>query len=48
MLKEPRRYVSYQNFSMSQKIKKIYEYYDDYRESKKQVKKHIHRISCID
>ena len=33
---------------MSRKIKKIREYCDDYRESKKQVKKHVCRVSRTD
>ena len=33
---------------MSRKIKKVREYRDDYRESKRQVKKHICRASCTD
>ena len=33
---------------MSQKIKKIREYCDDYRESKKQIKKHVYRTSYTD
>ena len=33
---------------MSRKIKKIREYYNDYRESKKQVKRHVYRVSRTD
>ena len=33
---------------MSRKIKKTREYYDDYRESKEQIKKHIYRASRTD
>ena len=33
---------------MSRKIKKAREYCDDYRELKKQIKKHVYRTSCTD
>ena len=33
---------------MSQKIKKTREYRNDYRESKKQIKRHVYRVSRID
>ena len=33
---------------MHRKIKKIREYHDDYRESKRQIKKHVYRILYID
>ena len=32
---------------MNRKIKKIREYRDDYRESKKQIKRHVYQVSCI-
>ena len=33
---------------MNRKIKKTRKYYDDYRESKKQIKKYIYRVSYTD
>ena len=33
---------------MNRKIKKVREYRDDYRKSKKQIKKHVCRDSCTD
>ena len=33
---------------MNRKIKKIRKYYNDYRELKKQIKKHVCQVSCID
>ena len=33
---------------MSQKIKKVREYRNDYRELKRQIKKHVYRISYTD
>ena len=33
---------------MNWKIQSVREYCDDYRESKKQIKKYIYRVSCTD